>query len=145
MTTMKSLKEINIYACKINDDIAAVLAEVLNNNKELNKLDLEYSYLQASQVTTIMSSLQTRVLKNLDLTSNYISDEATYSIANVILNNHASVEYFGIGSNNLHTYGMISVLNSLKSVGSLTHLSLACNNMTENISKNITDVIYSNA
>ena len=144
MNEMRSLKEMCIFASNINDDVAGTLANILINNKEVNKLELWHCYLQTSQLAIIMSSLQTRVLKTLDLTSNYISDEAAENITGVILNGTTSVQYFSIGSNYLHTNGMVTLLNSLKSLSSLIAISLSCNQITESVAEDITDVIYNN-
>ena len=140
----KSLNEIKICQCNVNVDTAACLSSVLSNNKAINNLVLRNCCLKASELATIMSSLQTRGVVKLDLTSNYITDEAVNNISGVILCSTNTLETFNIGSNKLQAKGMINLLTSLMSVSSLIHLSLACNKITENISENISSVICNN-
>ena len=144
MNVLKSLKEITIIESIVDDNMACLLAEVLGNNKEINHLRMQNCHLQVSQITAIMPSLQNRAMKMLDLSSNYMSDKVADYVANVILSSCASLEHFNIEINQLHANGMIHLLNFLKDVSSLKSISLSCNEITDNISENITEVIYNN-
>jgi len=144
LNVKKSLHEFRICQCNINVNVAATLTRILEENKKLHSIVLHNCYLSTPQISVIMSSLQGRHLVTLDLTSNYIADEAVNNISGAILSSATTLENFSIGSNKLQTSGMINLLTFLTSVNSLTHLSPACNEIADNISHYISCVICKN-
>ena len=139
LSEMKHLKEIEIFKCSIDIDATTSVVKVLNNNQTVNRLKLQL--VKTSNIANIITSLQPRVLKVLDLTSNNIKSETADVIAYLIINNSSSLEEFYIEDNKLQADGMIKLLSSLKQACSLHMLSLDCNYITENISEHYTENI----
>ena len=130
----------NNITIKEAGDIATVLA----CNSELQVLNLNGNYLQATGIIRIAASLKyTYTLNKLLISNNNITEEAAGDIADVILHN-PNLQEVDLSNNYFLSIGAIIIANALNTVSTLTILSLSNNNITEEATDAIAGIISCN-
>ena len=116
-------------------------------NSTLQKLFLNHCLLKSSEATHILCSLKkpSAIIKVLKLNSNCIMNRCGIAddIAQIMLRN-GHIEKFYISCNRLQATGITTILQSLKQTHSLNELSLGSNDIIEDISNDMVDVITNN-
>ena len=118
----------------------------LFGRNKLQELTLNHCLLKSSEVSNMMCALKTHTtIRVLWLHCNYITNrhKVADNIAQLILNN-CHIEGFYIGCNPLQARGITTVLESLKQLNLVKALSLGRNDITEDVSDDIVDVITNN-
>ena len=115
-------------------------------NYKLQELYLNHCLLKSSEVSNIMCALKTHaIIRVLCLQCNYITNrhKVADNISHMILNN-CHMEEFYIVCNQLQARGITTVLESLKQLNLLKELSIGRNDISEDISDELVDVITNN-
>ena len=124
----------------------SIKSSLFVKSNKLQNLFLGNCLLKSFEVTSIMCTLKKHTaIKELVLSYNYITNTrgVADSIAQAILSN-CHMEKFYIACNRLQATGIITILRSLKQINSLKELSLGSNDITEDVSDDVVDVITRN-
>ena len=135
-----------ISNCNINCKTANAISSLLSNNVNLHTLILNNTMLQTNGFVKIAEGLKnTSLLKVFDISCNNIDDQAADCIAS-ILSRNTNLQDICLDGNKLGIDGTIPVViaEELKSMETLTHLSLCNNNITYEASDDIAAVILKN-
>ena len=141
---MHKLRELEISSNQITEIAANHIAEVVSCNNKLESLWLNDNQFKALGIQTICRSLcEISSLKLLNLNNNCITKEVANDIAAVISNNPL-LTFVYVGNNNLKSLGIIKIANKLKTLSLLKFLDFEGNQITEDATNHIAEVIYNN-
>ena len=129
----------------ISDQCAMIIANVIENNKNLKKLNFSSCKLQSTVCQLIFQAVaKITSLVHLDLSNNLFTDFVIDSFASVIQQN-VSLEYLNISGCCDKAKNFEKVTHSLVTLESLTHLDLSCNVINITSAENIAIIITTNA
>ena len=137
-----NLKILNLNNNHITGQVAVDLADVIKNNKELEKLYLSGNDLKLD-ATVILQALKEKFnLKVLQLNDNGMTEKVAEDLANVIKNNKGLEELY-LSNNSLKSAAAV-ILKALKENSVLRKLSFSGNLMTQEVAEDLVDVINNN-
>ena len=129
----------------ISDQCAMIIANVIENNKSLKKLNFSNCKLQSTVCLQIFqAAAKITSLVHLDLSNNLFTDFVIDSFASMIQQN-VSLEYLNISGCCDKAKNFEKVTHSLVTLESLTHLDLSCNVINITSANNIAIIITNNA
>ena len=146
LCNVSSFVTFKISNYNISCKMANAISSLLLNNLNLRTLVLNNTMLQTTEFVKIAEGLKnTSLLKVFDISCNNIDDQAADCIAN-ILSHNTNLQDLCLDGNKLGIEGTLPVViaEKLKSMETLTHLSLCNNNITHEASDDIAAVILKN-
>ena len=130
----KSLEELLIQECSINDEEVKHLREMLKENNTLKSLNLSKNYIGYKGAKYLSQSLFiNQSLKSLCLSGNYLGDKGIEHLSNSLKHNQ-SIENLYITYNAINQNGKNFIVDSLKINSSLINcqtMEVMSGNMTE--------------
>ena len=144
MENILNLKEINIGYNMITDYAADSIATVLSHNSKLETFDMSSNYLGSKGCTKIFNGMRNVIyLRNLVISHNKITAEATVSIA-AVLSHNTKLKQLDISYNDLQTPGAIQIFQGIKHTSTLTKLNIAHNMITDEVTEYIINILHNN-
>ena len=146
LCNVSSFITFKVSCYNISCEIANTISSLLLNNKNLHTLILSNTMLQTDGFVKIAEGLKnTSLLKVLNISCNNIDNKAANCIAN-ILSYNTNLQEFCLGGNKLGIEGTIPVViaEKLKSMKTLTRLSLCNIKITYEASDDIAVIILKN-
>ena len=145
-STISKLKVLRIPFYKVHAGRNDYLIELLENNAKLRTIDLQFCLLNSCNLGTVLDTLKIyTTLESLTLRSSNISNKCNVAnkIAKVLLRNYF-IKSFDIYDNRLKADGIAIIMEGLKKLTSLKTLSFGNNNVCDDISDYMIDVINNN-
>ncbi|XP_065913984.1 protein NLRC5-like isoform X2 [Dysidea avara] len=139
---VSNLMKLDLSNNNMSEAIVNELASVIKRNTKLEELYLGGNNLQSSAVVILQDLKNISKITKLDLSDNGMSDTVVHELASVIENN-TKLEELNLGGNNLQSSAVV-ILQALKNISNLTTLDLSNNNLSEEVAKDLADVIESN-
>ena len=136
------LVSLNLNGNYMTSHVSKDLANVINNNLNLQQLCLSDNHLRSSAVVIIQALAGHLQLKFLDLGGNQMTGAVAVELANVIKNN-SGLKRLHLSDNNFKS-SAIFILHALKGNCHLGILDLNNNYMTKEVVKDLADVIKNN-
>ena len=136
------LVSLNLNGNYMTSLVSKDLANVINNNLNLQQLCLSDNHLRSSAVVIIQALAGHLQLKFLDLGGNQMTGAVAVELANVIKNN-SGLKRLHLADNNFKS-SAIFILHALKGYCHLGILDLNNNYMTKEVVKDLADVIKNN-
>ena len=124
-------------------EVAEDLANVINNNPDLEQLYLSNNNLGPSAIMIVRALKESSKLQILSLNNNNMTGKVAEDLANVIKNN-PDLEQLYLSNNSLGPCA-IMILQALKGNSKLQILNLNSNNMTGKVAKDLANVIKNNS
>ena len=116
----------------------------MSHNAQLQQLNVGFNRLASNGIARIAVGLcKVRELRALHIESNEITDQAGYSITQVIFSNN-KLEDFRSNDNHFTAGCILRIIEALQNISTLTKLCLSNNNVTDEAADGIADVIYKN-
>ena len=142
LSSVSSLKVIYMNNNYIGNNCGEMLAHVIQNNTKIEKLDLQYSYLQKGAMKVLKTLQNILNLSLLDLSNNILLEAVGFDLATVIQSNN-SLNHLGLRNNNLRM-SMIKILQALYSLSNLKVFNAIGNTITEEAEDILASVITKN-
>ena len=145
-STVSNLKVIRMPFYRMHAEGNDYLIELLEKNTKLQTFDLQFCSLNSFSLAKVLDTLKIyTTLKSLTLSSSNITDKcnAADRIVQVVLSN-CFIKSFDIYNNRLKADGLTIIMKGLKLLRSLKTLSFGSNNICDDISDHIVDVINNN-
>ena len=142
----KSIENIILRYCLINNDIAKVLSSCYINCHNLQSLTITDCMFKRNQlaILVIFKALkENSKLKVLNLSRNNLTGQVADDLANVTKNN-PSLEELYLSQNDLRSSATV-ILQALKENSQLKVLDLNSNNMTGQVAEDLANVIKNNS
>jgi len=137
-----ALKWMNCVGCKMNDQHAQCLADIISANPLLEQLNLAYCALSNGGLTTVFKTLyHLRQLRYLDFNTNQLSDAVIAMLAQVVSANqleHLNLSHCSLGAN------CIVVLTAVSNNGTLQYLDLSYNDISDDEASCVASAITNN-
>jgi len=136
-----TLRIIDISQNNINQSAVKDIAAILYQNNQLHQLYLGKNCLQTNGIMEIMHSLRDiTTLVVLDLSENYITDEAADMIATVLSHN-IKLKELHLGGNMLQASGITTITRALKCTVTLEVINFSNNNIGNEAADDISVVV----
>ena len=134
------LKELNLTGITIDIKVMDIMANAFVSNLygTLESLSITSCHLDSVSVAKLLSSLNKKSIRTLDLSNNKINNEATEAI-NEFLNGNTTLLCINLASNYLKTEIIFRIKESILSCTSLQHFDISNNQITDDAAK---DLIY---
>ena len=142
LTTISTLKNLNINNNHITEEAAEALASVILNNTGLEEIDISNNNLGEGTLKVAKALQRITSLRSLDFGNNNISKAAAGDLALAIKSNK-HLEKLCLHDNNLHS-SAIDILKSLSTISSLKFLNVNNNQIGEAGGKELALVIKNN-
>ena len=139
---VSNVKVLDLSDNSMSEEVASDLADVIKNNVQLEELCLFNNELQSCCTVILQALKRNSNLKTLNLNDNNMTGKVVYDLADVIANN-TSLEVLCLGGNNLQPSAGV-ILQALKGVSNVKVLDLSDNNMSEEVVRDLADVIKNN-
>jgi len=146
LVQLHCLREFSLDSEQATDKTATKIAEIIANNRGLNKFWLLNSISTNTGVNIITSILCQRnlnLVKCIHLGGHCITESVVDKISDAIISNPL-LEEIAVVYSKLGTSGIIALMNTLKRLNHLKELSLNDNEINEDAAKHIAEVINSN-
>ena len=146
MEALKSRNDlitIDLGSNHLSEKVLCDLADAIENNINLQEVSLNDNNLRSSANTILHVLIKLSKLKNLNLSSNYLtSEEGGHLLANVIQNN-TDLEILNLSFNNIHLSAK-AILEALSKVANLRALSLSNTNLSNRVIDDLANAVKSN-
>ena len=142
LSTISTLKFLNINNNQITEEAGEALASVILHNMELEELHLSGNNLGEGMLIVAKALQQISSLKSLDLGYNNISKEVSDELALAIKANE-QLKKIGLYSTNLKSSSVV-ILQSLSNISTLKYLNINNNQITEEAGEALASVIMCN-
>ena len=144
---LQALKTSQLQTLDLNNNnmtgkVAEHLANVIENNSDLEELCLSNNDLKSSTIVILQALKRHFHIKNLNLSKNKMTGLVTEDLANIIKNN-SDLQNLNLSDNDLKLSAVL-ILQALTEISQLTVLNLNSNNMTGQVAEDLTNVIKSN-
>jgi len=126
MSTLVLLRYLNVSGIKIDDTSASFVSAVIANNPEIYHLDLSKCQLHHNGLLRIIRQLKHLNLSYLDVSYNYIPDEAAKVLFDTF-SNGIELVHMCLNHCNLYEQSFLLIAKSLATMTSLRHLDLSGN------------------
>lgn len=128
-----TLKTLLINECAVNKDTISLIAQIIEKNTALEKLDLVFSQIDSEQAAIIAASLEDNItIKNLSLNGNMIDDACLYAWDKTFKKN-TILEEICLSMNNFTLEGVNILINLLENNNRLICLDLTIQDYVLNI------------
>ena len=142
LSTISTLKLLNIHNTQITNEAAEPLASVVTGNTGLEELHLSDNNLGEGMLVVTKALQQITLLRSLYLGNTNISKEAANEIPLVVKSNQ-HLEKLWLNNNNLNCSG-IAILQSLSTISSLTLLVINNTQITNEATEALASVVTHN-
>ncbi|XP_065915191.1 uncharacterized protein [Dysidea avara] len=143
LKSRNDLITIDLDSNHLSEKVLCDLADAIENNINLQEVSLNDNNLRSSAHMILHALIKLSKLKNLNLSSNYLtSEEGGHLLANVIQNN-TDLEILNLSFNNIHLSAK-AILEALSKVANLRALSLSNTNLSNRVIDDLANAVKSN-
>jgi len=143
MSTLVLLKYLNVSGIKMNDTSASFISAVIANNPEIYHLDLSKCQLHHNGLLRIIRQLKCSHLSYLDVSYNYITEEAAKVLFDTF-SNGIELIHLCLSHCNLYEQSFLLIAKSLAMMTTLRHLDLSGNTIDIQIAHAISNCTANN-
>ena len=130
----------NDFTYLVADDVVKVLLGNIN----LQEIDLSDNNLLAAGAVSIFNGMKNMFfLRNVNISHNWISNEAADNIAAVLSQNTCLNELY-LANNYMEASGIIVLCKGMSKISHLTHLDMSCNKITDEAAHDIAALLSHN-
>ena len=144
LTTMSSLKVLDLDNNSIPEEAADKLSAAIRANNSLEKLWLGGNHLGSSSVMIVNALKQLSSLRVLNLNNNRNRSEELAPALTSLISYNKCMEKLSLSDNNLNDDGVIKIAQSLCKHTKLKIINLQSNNITEKSAEALSSIISSN-
>ena len=142
LSTISTLKFLNINNTQITDEAVEALASVVLHNKALEELQLSHNNICEGMLVITKALQQITSLRKIGFGNTNISREASRALTLVIQSNK-HLEKLQLNENNLKS-SAVAILQSLSTISTLKFLNVNNNSITEEASEALASVVIHN-
>ena len=142
LSTISTLKYLNLHNNQITEEAAETLASVILRNTGLEELHLGDNNLGKGALKVIEALQHITSLRILDLQNNGLTNESSHELRNVFKSNK-HIQKLWLNDNNLQS-SVINMLQSLSTISTLKYLNMSNNQITEEAGEALASVILHN-
>ena len=135
----RNLTKLNVCGIGMTNIVAHDITTVLNNNKNLKKLDLSHNNIQTEGASYIFKNTTTKNLQKLNISYNNITDDVD-GTETFLLSNTDNLEEFDCSHNDLRYLGAKKIFRTY--LPKLTYFNISYNNLLLDAADDIPCFLY---
>jgi hypothetical protein len=133
--SMEDQTDIDVKEFGMGNTYASVFAKAIKNIQSIESLNLRNNRLGDNAVLQLISNLDPRRLKKLDLSYNQLGEKSLMAIARLIADDTTSIQYLSLEGIQLSTSSLIPICQALMNNSVMRVLNIAKNKLDERAGK----------
>lgn len=133
--SIEDQKDIDVKEFGMGNTYASVFAKAIKDNQNIESLNLRNNRLGDHSVLQLISNLERRRLKKLDLSYNQLGEKSLMAIARIIADDTTSIQYLSLEGIHLSTSSLIPICQALMNNSVMRVLNIAKNKLDERAGK----------